>query len=420
MRTILRPWDEPGRLWRELCHVALGVFTGAITFTLTVALVATTTGLLITFPLALPVAWLMFAVTHALASLERSRIATLLGLELLDPVPPLQSRGWLRRLRERALSWPRWKEVIHHGFALPVELVSFLVVFGTWCGSFALIGLPAYVEALPGDSAKFGLFEVAQGRGAVLASLAGILGALVVAPWVTRGVTNGLRAWASLLLGPPKEAALAETVTRLETSRSAAVDSAEAERRRIERDLHDGAQQRLVALAASLGEARMKLDAGDTEAGQALVTGAHREAKEALKEIRDLVRGIHPVILEDRGLDAALSAVVARAPIPVSLSVEVSQRLSPIVESTAYFVVNEALTNVARHASATRAHVALVRAAERLVVEVRDDGVGGADASRGTGLQGLRDRVAAVGGTMHVISPDGGPTTISVEVPCGS
>ena len=158
----------------------------------------------------------------------------------------------------------------------------------------------------------------------------------------------------------------------------------------------------------------------EAEGGKALVVGAHQEAKAAMKEIRDLVRGIHPVILEDRGLDAALSAVVARAPIPVSLSVEVPERLPTTVESTAYFVVNEALTNISRHASATRASVAVVRAGDRLVVEVRDDGVGGADASKGTGLQGLRDRVSGVGGTMHVVSPEGGPTTISVEVPCAS
>lgn len=420
MKTLFRPWTAPGRLWRELCYVALGVVTGTIVFTVTVALVATTTGMLIALPLALPIAWVMFAVGHGLASLERSRIATLLDLELADPVDPLRKRGWIRRLWERTLSWPRWKEMIHHVVELPLGLLSFAVVFGVWCWSIAMLGLPAYVQELPDESAKFWLFEVSQGAGAVLASIAGIVGLLVVAPWVTRAVAAVHRRWAALLLGPRRDAILVETVTRLETSRSAAVDSAEAERRRIERDLHDGAQQRLVALAASLGEARMKLDAGETEAGQALVVGAHQEAKAALKEIRDLVRGIHPVILEDRGLDAALSAVVARAPIPVTLTVEVAERPPPTIESTAYFVVNEALTNVARHSSATRASVAVVRAGDRLVVEVRDDGIGGADASRGTGLQGLRDRVAAVGGNMHVISPDGGPTTISVEVPCAS
>jgi signal transduction histidine kinase len=132
------------------------------------------------------------------------------------------------------------------------------------------------------------------------------------------------------------------------------------------------------------------------------------------------VRGIHPVILEDRGLDAALSAVVARSAVPVSLDVDLDRRLPAAVESTAYFVVTEALTNVARHAHATRAAVAIARATDKLVVEVRDDGVGGADPAGGTGLQGLRDRVTALGGTMHIVSPEGGPTTLLVEIPCAS
>jgi signal transduction histidine kinase len=206
---------------------------------------------------------------------------------------------------------------------------------------------------------------------------------------------------------------------RVEESRRRIVAAGDEERRRIERDIHDGAQQRLVALAANLGTARERLD-DDPAAGKEMVAVAHEEAKAALAEIRDLVRGIHPVILEDRGLDAALSAVVARSSVPVSLDVHVAHRPPPAAESAAYFVVNEALTNVARHARATRAHVSIARAGDRLVVEVRDDGIGGADPALGSGLQGLRDRVAGLGGSMYVISPAGGPTTISVELPCGS
>ena len=326
MTTLLRPWSAPGRLWREICHVALGLVTGTMTFTVTVVAVATAGSLLLALPLALPVAWLMFLSTHLLASVERSRIASLLDLELADPVDPLRTSGWFRRLWERTTSWPRWKEMIHHVVALPLGLLAFALVFGAWCGSIALVGLPVYVDSLPDGSAKFWLFDVGRGTGAAVLSVCGLLGLVFVAPWVTRVVAVVHRRWATLMLGPRRDSLLVETVSRLETSRSAAVDSAEAERRRIERDLHDGAQQRLVALAASLGEARLKLEDGDGDAGQRLVAGAHEEAKAALKEIRDLVRGIHPVILEDRGLDAALSAVVARAPIPVSLTVEVGKR----------------------------------------------------------------------------------------------
>ena len=283
-----------------------------------------------------------------------------------------------------------------------------------------MVLMPAYVSELPGESAKFYFFELTAGAGAWLAAAVGVLGLLFIAPWVTIGIARVELALARALLGPTADQLHAAQMRRLETSRTAAVDSAEFERRRIERDLHDGAQQRLVALAANLGSAREKLEHEQTEEGVAMVAVAHEEAKAALKEIRDLVRGIHPVILEDRGLDAALSAVVARSPIPVALDVKVDVRPPPAVESAAYFVVNEALTNVARHAMATRAHVSIARAGDRLVVEVRDDGIGGADATNGTGLQGLRDRVAGLGGSMYVISPDGGPTTISVELPCAS
>jgi signal transduction histidine kinase len=253
----------------------------------------------------------------------------------------------------------------------------------------------------------------------VALSVVGAAGLAVVAPWATLFAAELQLRLAERLLGRTSDMEWADVARRLEHRRSAAVDSAEAERRRIERDLHDGAQQRLVALAAELGAARERFDE-DPEGARVLVADAHEEAKAALKEIRDLVRGIHPVILEDRGLDAALSGVVARMPIPVELDVQVAERPPPTAESAAYFVVSEALANVARHAEATRAQVAVARAGDRLVVEVRDDGRGGADASRGTGLQGLRERVTGLGGTLHVLSPVGGPTTISVELPCGS
>ena len=147
---------------------------------------------------------------------------------------------------------------------------------------------------------------------------------------------------------------------------------------------------------------------------------AHEEAKAALAELRNLARGIHPAVLTDRGLDAALSAVIARSPVPVSLVVNVPTRPPASVESAAYFVVTEALTNVAKHAQATRVDVSIVLQNNRLVLDIRDDGVGGADSSRGGGLSGLADRVNALGGWMRVLSPSGGPTSVIVEIPCGS
>jgi len=418
IRDVLRPWRESSTWW-FLTHVLMDIVIGTITFTVIVVLGALSLALLITFPLALPFVWALFVSARVMSAVERSRMAALLGERLTDPVPPLVARTPWRRLVERVRSVDRWREIAYHVLALPRGIVTTLGATVAWCGSAALLLMPLYVSDLPGGTAKFWLFEVGPGPAAFAATAVGLVGLVAVAPWVTRALVRLDAITARWLLTPRRRDELGEQVGRLETRRAAAVDSAEAERRRIERDLHDGAQQRLVALAMGLGAARQRLET-DPESGARLVADAHEEAKAALKEIRDLVRGIHPVILEDRGLDAALSAVVARSPVPVSLDVAVAERPSSTVESAAYFVVAEALTNVARHAHATRAGVAIARAGDRLIVEVRDDGVGGADPSGGTGLQGLRDRVTALGGTMHIVSPDGGPTTLLVDLPCAS
>jgi signal transduction histidine kinase len=418
LRDLLRPWREASTWW-SLTHVMLDPLVGAVTFTVTVVFLAMSLALLITFPLALPFIWGLFVSSRAMAAVERSRVAALLGEPIADPVRPLRARSAWSRLVERCRSGVRWREIAYNLLALPRGVLTYAVAGVAWCGSVALLFLPLYVSSLPGGTAKFNLFEVSSGPAAWLASLVGLVGLAAVAPWVTRALARLDVACARWLLAPRRDDELGERVERLETSRAAAVDSAEAERRRIERDLHDGAQQRLVALAMGLGTARERLEA-DPESGRQLVAEAHEEAKAALKEIRDLVRGIHPVILEDRGLDAALSAVVARSPVPVALKVAVPERPPPTVESTAYFVVAEALTNVARHSHATRAAVNIARAGDRLVVEVHDDGVGGAVPAPGSGLQGLHDRVTGLGGSMHVVSPAGGPTTLLVDVPCAS
>ncbi|MCB0971790.1 MAG: sensor histidine kinase, partial [Acidimicrobiales bacterium] len=397
-----------------LASIAVALPLATVAFTAVVALGATALSVV----LAIPALWGLGVASRAMAVVARVRTVALGGPELVDPVPPLASpRPW-GRFFERLRTRSRWREVLYHLVALPVTSVTFMVTFSVWAGSIALVFLPLYAGALPGGTAKFWAFEAGPGLGLALA-VAGIVGVAVVAPWVTLSAADLEGRLTRGLIGQASDADLAARLRRAEVQRSAAVDSAEAERRRIERDLHDGAQQRLVALAAGLGAAREAMD-DDPEAGRALVADAHEEAKAALKEIRDLVRGIHPVILEDRGLDAALSAVVARSPVPVALDVRAEPRPPAAVESATYFVVNEALVNVARHAQATRASVSIARAGDRLVIEVHDDGVGGADASLGTGLQGLRERVDGLGGDLRVISPVGGPTTISVELPCAS
>jgi signal transduction histidine kinase len=197
------------------------------------------------------------------------------------------------------------------------------------------------------------------------------------------------------------------------------IDAVAEERRRIERDLHDGAQQRLVALAMDLGMAKQKLDS-DPAAARVLVDEAHDQAKRALSEMRDLVRGIHPAVLTDRGLDAAISALAGRSPVPVTVEVDLPRRLPDAIETNAYFVVAEALANIAKHSRATQARVIVRCEGEKLVIEVADDGIGGVEPAKGSGLSGLRDRMRALDGQLLISSPVGGPTWIRAELPCAS
>ncbi|MFE1173555.1 sensor histidine kinase [Streptomyces sp. NPDC058773] len=224
------------------------------------------------------------------------------------------------------------------------------------------------------------------------------------------------------MLGVSRSDELARRVEDLTESRAGAVDAADAERRRIERDLHDGAQQRLVSLALNLGLAKATLTDLPAEARE-VIDAAHREAKDAIEELNNLVRGLHPAVLDELGLDAALSGLAARAPLPVRLRVdlpaETPRRAAPAVEAVAYFVVSEALTNIAKHArEATRAEVTVTWLGEILRVVIADDGMGGADPSGGSGLKGLAQRVRSVDGTFRMSSPVGGPTMMSVELPC--
>ena len=402
-----------------LTYLMLGIVIGPITFSVTIALLATSAGLAITFPLALPVAWLLFVCAKGFGRFERSRVAALLDVAIPDPHPPLPPASWIRGVLNRVKSPSRWREIAYCVVIFPIGALQFAVATAVWSGSLALIALPLYVNALPGNTAEFGLFDIGSGLGALGMGVLGLVAVVFIAPWVTLGMGDIAASLARKLLGPSKEGLLAGEVRRVEARRVSAGDSAEAERRRIERDLHDGAQQRLVALAMDLGMARERFS-DDPEHAQQLVAEAHEEAKAALVELRDLVRGFNPAILQDRGLDAALSAVVARSPIPVRLDVDVSPRPAATVESTAYFVVAEALTNVAKHAHATEARVSIARRGDRLAIDVTDNGTGGADASRGTGLNGLSERVHSLGGWMQVLSPAGGPTTVLVELPCAS
>jgi signal transduction histidine kinase len=403
-----------------LCYLILDLYVGAVTFSVTLALLATSVGVAIIVPVAILVAWLLFVTSTGFGRIERSRARALLDLDIANPHAPLPEGKWYwQRIGARLSSGSRWREIGYNLARLPLAALTTGVPLAAWCGSLALLFLPLYLHALPTKVAHFALFDVSDLGAAIALAVVGAVGVVLAAPWLTLGLANLDAAVARTLLGPKPADQLAAQVTELRASRAAAVDSAEAERRRIERDLHDGAQQRLVSLAMDLGMARERFD-DDPESARRLLDEAHGEAKAALVSLRELVRGFQPAILHDRGLDAALSSVIARVPIPVTLSVDVPVRPPAAIESAVYFLVVEALTNVTKHARATRAWVSIVRQGDRLAVEVTDNGVGGADPLQGTGLSGLAERVRSVGGWIKVMSPAGGPTTVMAEIPCAS
>jgi signal transduction histidine kinase len=256
-----------------------------------------------------------------------------------------------------------------------------------------------------------------KGTGAVVQAAmvaVGLLG-LPLAAYPVTAWAGARSALARVILAPP-DAELDQRLVEVTRSRARLVDAFEVERRRIERDLHDGAQQRLVALSVALGLARLDLPTGSAAAEQ--VNTAHEQAKQALTELRELIRGVHPQVLTDRGLPAAIGDAAGRSPVTVEVDVVLQRRLPPAIEVAAYFAVCEALANIGRHSRAGRASVRGWLAGGQLVLEVRDDGVGGADPAAGTGLAGLADRVAVVDGRLFLSSPAGGPTVVRVEIPC--
>jgi signal transduction histidine kinase len=331
-------------------------------------------------------------------------------------LPPPGLWGWIKTRYTEAATW---REVAYL-FLLMVIAFSLLMVVGMLL-TFAVVLLmgPLLVEDAPGSEVSLGFVTATTVEEALPLTLLSPV-ALLAAVYLC-GVTSyghGVLARA-LLVGPPKEELRAE-LTEVTHSRARLVDAFEYERRRIERDLHDGAQQRLVALNMDLGMARLDVDE-DSEADRRLAA-AQRKADELITELRELVRGIHPRVLTDRGLPAALGELADHSPVPVTVQAELPRRLPSHVEGTAYFVVAEALTNVYKHteANAATVHAFLAPAArgDALVVEITDYGPGGADPARGSGLTGMRDRVAVMGGTMDLSSPQGGPTRIRVELPC--
>ncbi|MFK0225863.1 sensor histidine kinase [Streptomyces sp. NPDC090303] len=410
------------RTWRAFGYVLIGLPLSVLWFALSVAFVSAGAGLLITF-LGVPILAGALAMCRGFGTVERARARGLLGLDVAAPEPVRGRTGgafsWMGAVLKSGASWRHLLYAILH---MPWAVFSFSVTVALWGWGWSLFTYPLWQWTFPAWVGQDGIqlygdathalyldapFEIA------VTSLVGLVFVLV-GPWVLRGLVSVDRLLVSGLLGPSR---LASRVTELESDRGVVVDTAAADLRRIERDLHDGAQARLAALAMDLGLAKDKV-ARDPKAAAILVDEAHGEVKLALQELRDLARGIHPAVLTDRGLDAALSAVASRCAVPVSVDVDLPARPAPAIEGIAYFTVSELLTNVTRHARARRAWVDVWRSGDRLMLQVRDDGVGGAGAgAAGSGLAGLAERVGAVDGVLAVDSPTGGPTTVTAELP---
>jgi signal transduction histidine kinase len=398
---------------REFLYIFLGAPLGLLWFVGLVTAIAVgiaTSVVIVGIP--------MLAVTLLLwrwgANVERERAALVLGVPIARPPRRTATGGPLARWEARATDRAAWKELAYMLLLGPVGVTSGSIVVAAWSVVLAALAAPVFAFAAPDKSLLGGLGAVAL-VGVVAAGL--VVGAIAVV--VTRGFAVAVAALARSLLAPDERALLAARVDTLEATRAGAVVSADARLRRLERDLHDGAQHRLAYIAMELDRARAKLG-DDPNSASELLTRAHEESKRAMVELRDLVRGVHPSVLTDRGLDAAVSGLAERCRVPVEIDVRLDSRPPTAVETAAYYVVAEALTNVAKHADARSAAVRIHREDPNLQIEVRDDGRGGARRTPGSGLEGLAQRVEALDGTLAIDSPTGGPTTVRAELPCGS
>ncbi|MER5716852.1 sensor domain-containing protein [Streptomyces sp. NPDC002132] len=359
--------------WKEIAHLLANLPMSIVGFGYGFTALMVGAVLALT-AVGLPVLALGLLGARLIGRFERGRARVLLGLRIDEPSPlPLRRSGNPLQGMWLALKDPvAWRTLLYDVIRLPWGIATFMVV------------LTSLFVAWP------------------------------VLPFVARGLSNVDRMLVRALLSPSD--GLERRIAELESDRGVVVDTAAADLRRIERDLHDGAQARLVNLAMGLGLAKEKL-LEDPDAATAMVEEAHGEVKLALQELRDLARGIHPAVLTDRGLDAALSSVASRCTVPVRVTAELTARPAQAIEGIAYFTVSELLQNVSKHSGARSAWVDVWRSEDRLLIQVRDDGRGGARLDGGTGIRGLAERLGAVDGLFVVDSPPGGPTTVTAELP---
>ena len=385
--------------WRSLLYLLSGVAVGAISFLVFYLLLI---GAVVTIIYVVGLLLLCgFALCGILvARFERARLRLVDDNPVVDPHRPPPRPGWRSWISTRAREPMTWREL---AYAL---------------ASIALWALDAVVVVLGSGPLVIIVSAWIDRDADVLVTLAWTALGVLLIPVMAYPITAWAAARAEITRAvlAPKETELGHRLTEVTNSRARLVGAFEAERRRIERDLHDGTQQRLVALSVELGLAR--LDVGEDSAAGRRIGAAQHHARQALTELRELVRGVYPQLLIERGLAPALEDLAGRCSVPVDVTVRLPRRLPEPVEATAYFAVSEALANLAKHSGATRATVSAQLDVDLLVVEITDDGRGGADAGAGTGLLGLADRLAVLDGRLFVSSPPGGPTVVRLEVPC--
>ncbi|MDT7772626.1 MAG: hypothetical protein QOC67_1550 [Pseudonocardiales bacterium] len=406
----------------DSAYVLTGWIIAVISFPVLVALLASGIGTVVVV-VGFPVLVLMLFIAQGFAVLERARLRTLTGAPVSAPVYRTVAEGSVaRRVLSLLGDGRRWLDLLYGVLVLIPSLLVFPIGLAWWCVALAGLLYPLYDWTLPRPPDGVSLAQLV-GLGDSTPARVGLvfgigLAAALTLPLVMRGLALLLSSFGRGLLTRQRASVLAERVSALTESRAAAVSAEATALRRLERDLHDGPQQRLIRLAMDLGTAQRRLRT-DPESAGPLISGAIEQTRETLEELRALSRGIAPPVLADRGLPAALAALAARCPVPVELDTERVQapRLPPAVENAAYFVVAEALANLVKHSGATEGGVR-VTLDERLVrVTVTDNGRGGAHPAKGHGLAGLLDRVRALDGQLVVDSPPGGPTVLAAELP---
>ncbi|GAA3022285.1 sensor histidine kinase [Streptosporangium longisporum] len=416
MRPLLR------RIGTDTRYLVVGFPLSIIWFVLMVAGFAVGAATSAVF-VGLPILATTLLAARGFADVERRWLPEVLGRPVARPRyrPSPPEAGWFRRMINPFTNGQSWLDLLYGIVAFPISIITFVLAVVWWAGSITGLTYPLYgwiINAIPGNTGGLGML---LGLGpelwidVLVNTTVGILFALTL-PMIVRGaalVQAGLGR--AMLTGV---AELHERIDDLAEGRAAAVSAEANALRRLERDIHDGPQQRLVSLAMDLSRAQRQLKR-DPEAVGRMLDQAITSTRETLDELRALSRGIAPPILSDRGLAPALAALAGRCTVPVELDLQITERFPAAVENTVYFVVAESLTNVAKHSRATICTVSLSRTGDYLMLTIGDDGVGGAHVAKGHGLSGLGDRLRAVDGELAVDSPVGGPTVIVAEVPCG-